>query len=409
VTLMLTRLLPKLSAAAMCVIVAAHSACGDAGAEPGPVPSASGSGGTGGSRVDAGTVGSAGTAGSAGVGGATAGSSGTTSDAASDAAGAAGTGGSGGADPTGGCGKPWTPTDIELEQRRGRAPMQVSRRSIAVGAAMREYLLAVPQGYDSSKPYPLVFGFHGSGGDREQLRRYMDVETPANGAAIFVYPGGLATSSGSTGWNLTSTSEDLVFVDALLEKYSAELCVDKKRIFATGHSFGGCMSNAMGCFRGGPLRAIAPIAGCTGGGRNAQCSGRIAALMIHSPNDTSTNYGGAIGACTRYLRANHCREMPACGCHWVDGLEDPADQCTQEAQQPYSTMVSITVDSRDDQPPVLRSYVECDPGYPVAFIDHWRREQEMVGSPNERWHNPPPWSGAVIWEFFNQLPVLDVE
>ena len=57
----------------------------------------------------------------------------------------------------------------------------------------------------------------------------------------------------------------------------------------------------------------------------------------------------------------------------------------------------------------LRSYIECDPGYPVVFIDHWRREQEMVGSPDERWDNPPPWSGAVIWEFFNQLATLEVE
>jgi hypothetical protein len=27
----------------------------------------------------------------------------------------------------------------------------------------------------------------------------------------------------------------------------------------------------------------------------------------------------------------------------------------------------------------------------------------MVGDPAERWHNPPPWSAAIIWEFFKGL------
>jgi poly(3-hydroxybutyrate) depolymerase len=292
--------------------------------------------------------------------------------------------------------------------RNGRAPMQTARRTIMVGGVNREYLVAVPKTYDPAKPYPLVFGLHGSGGTREQLRGYMDVETPANQAAVFIYPTGLPQDDGGVNeWDLSATSVDLLLMDALLAQYSSELCIDQKRIFATGHSFGGCMSNALGCYRGKTFRAIAPNAGCSG--RQTGCSGRIATLQIHSPKDTSVQYSGAIGACARYLRANTCDENPACGCYYMDGVTDPARQCMQQAFEPYVTAVSLAATAQDEQPPVARSYINCDAAYPVGFVDHWRREKTMVGDPAERWHNPPPWSGALIWEFFARLPEAEIE
>lgn len=288
--------------------------------------------------------------------------------------------------------------------RNGKPAMQVVRRSIDVNGIMRDYLVAVPQSYDASKTHALVFGFHGSGGTREQLRGYMNVETPANGAAVFIYPSGLPQHDGGVAeWDLSQSSQDLVLVDKLLEQYAGELCIDRTRIFATGHSFGGCMSNAVGCWRGNVFRAIAPVAGC-GPSRNAQCVGKLAVLQIHSPKDTQVQYGTAVHLCTKYLRNNGCDEMPACGCNWTDMLASPADQCMQQDQQPYMTAVPITVTAQDEQPPVLHQYIGCDPGLPLVFIDHWRREKMMVGDPAERWHNPPPWSAAVIWEFLQNLP-----
>jgi poly(3-hydroxybutyrate) depolymerase len=335
------------------------------------------------------------------------GKAGSSADASVDAGQGGASPGDAGA-PTSGCGKAWTGADITQEMRSGRAPMQVARRTIVINNVTREYLVAVPKTYDPATPYPLVLGLHGSGGTREQLRGYMDVETPANQGAIFIYPTGLPQDDGGVNeWNLSNNSDDLAFMDALIAQYSGELCIDQKKIFATGHSFGGCMSNALGCFRGKTLRAIAPVAGCAG--RSTGCTGRIATLQIHSPKDTSVGYNGAITTCTRYLRANTCEEMPACGCYHVDGVTDPAQQCVQTALEPYQTSVSLAVTAQDEQPPIARSYINCDAPYPVVFVDHWRREKSTVGDPAERWHNPPPWSGALIWEFFSKLPVADIE
>lgn len=317
-------------------------------------------------------------------------------------------GGSGAApDPSPGCGVPWAPDDVEVEQPRNGPSRQVVRRNITINDVVREYLVSVPEPYDASKAYALVFAFHGRGGDREQLRGYMNMEPAVAAEGIVIYPGGLVVDGSDTGWDLGSDSDDLLFVDGLLETYTAELCVDRARVFATGHSFGGCMSNSLGCFRGDVFRAIAPVAGCGPFGRNNSCVGQIASLVVHSPYDTVEDYSSAVNACTRSMRANSCDEMPECGCYWDESLDGADSECLQEAQQPYLTGVTIEVTDRDEREPVLREYLNCDAGYPVVTADHWRRERQTVGDPGERWHNPPPWAPALIWEFFDRLPRVE--
>jgi hypothetical protein len=93
----------------------------------------------------------------------------------------------------------------------------------------------------------------------------------------------------------------------------------------------------------------------------------------------------------------------------MDNVTNTTMQCDQMAQVPYQTAVALTVTSMDDQPPVARSYVNCDDQYPVGFVDHWRREKATVGDPTERWHNPPPWAGALMWEFLSRLPEAEIE
>jgi poly(3-hydroxybutyrate) depolymerase len=407
-------------------VVLLGSGCGaeDGPSEPSgntPIAGAAGTAGHGGSSgasaagasggVGGGAGGAlAGTAAGAGGAGGAAAASGASGVGGAGGAGQSGGGGSGGASvatPSSGCGTPWMPADAMMEEsRRGGGPMLVARRTIMHAGIERLYLLAVPPAYDPNRPYPLIFGFHGSGGDREQLRGYMNVEVPAAGGAVFIYPEGLPGDEGVAEWDTSSGSADLTLVDALIAKYTGELCLDEGRIFATGHSFGGCMSNAVGCFRGDVFRAIAPVAGCGPFARGGTaCVGRIATLQIHSPLDTQTSYSGAINACTRWLRANGCAEMPMCGCHWTEELSEMATACDQTAQHPYDPMVELTTSERDDAPPIPREYEDCDPGYPVVFIEHHRRERD-VGAANERWHNPPPWSAAVVWHFFSTLNAI---
>jgi poly(3-hydroxybutyrate) depolymerase len=232
------------------------------------------------------------------------------------------------------------------------------------------------------------------------------MEVSADAEAVVIYPSGLETDRG-TGWDLNADSDDLLFVDALLAQYTSELCIDEKRVFATGHSYGGCMSNSVGCFRAGTFRAIAPVAGSGPFGFNVDCSGQVAALVMHSPYDALEDYSSAVQGCTRWLRANGCDESPECGCYWEESLDEPEDECLQEAQEPYTPGVPVETSECDEREPVFRQYQNCDPAYPVVTADYWRRERQEAGDPSERWHNPPPWAPDVIWEFFVSLPPTD--
>ncbi|HEU5073784.1 MAG TPA: prolyl oligopeptidase family serine peptidase [Polyangiaceae bacterium] len=302
--------------------------------------------------------------------------------------------------PSAGCGVPWTPSDLEIEEESWRGPAgQVVRRELEVAGVTRRYMVVVPLDYDENLPYTLIFAFHGLGGDREQLRGYMNLEAAAAGAAVVIYPEGLVVQGSDTGWDLNADSDDLGFVDALFDEYTAELCIDEERVFATGHSYGGCMSNSVGCFRGDRFRGIAPVAGCGPFGR-ASCTGQVAAMIIHSPLDTTTPYSDGIQGCDTFLSRNSCEQSPECGCHWVEALDQPDDECVQQAQEPYPTRQTIEVGGDDEGAPVLRQYLACDPGFPVVQIDHYNGR-------DPRFHNPPEWAPAVIWEFFDNLPEVN--
>ena len=171
---------------------------------------------------------------------------------------------------TGGCGK--------------AATAGVSNLEIAVGGAMRKYVLSIPTGYDPSKPYLLAFGWHGRTGNGALFKLYSGVEKASANKAIFVYPDGLPVTSDpkDTGWELTEKGRDIALYDALLKELTSTLCVDSKRVVSFGHSFGGYMSNTVGCFRSSVTRAIAPFAG---GGPYGACGSAVSAWVAHATDD----------------------------------------------------------------------------------------------------------------------------
>ena len=153
----------------------------------------------------------------------------------------------------------------------------LSQKTITAGGAERRYQVFVPNGYDAKTPLRLVYVFHGLGGDGDQIRAYLSMEQQAAGKAIFVYPEGVAQAAvgGATGWGF----DDLAFFDAMATAIPKAYCVDTKRVFAAGHSFGGYMSNLVGCSRGDVVRAIAPVSG--GMITPGDCKGPVAAWLAH--------------------------------------------------------------------------------------------------------------------------------
>ena len=120
-----------------------------------------------------------------------------------------------------------------------------------------------------AKAAPVVFVFHGHGGNSRNAERsfHLEKEWPE---AIVVYMQGLPTVGQLTdpegkrnGWQAAAGDNgdrDLKFFDAVLARLKQDYQVDAKRIYATGHSNGGGFTYLLWLTRGEVLAAVAPCA-----------------------------------------------------------------------------------------------------------------------------------------------------
>jgi len=251
----------------------------------------------------------------------------------------------------------------------GEAAPAAGSTMIDVGDLTREYILNLPDGYDPEKPYRLIFTWHPWGGSAQQVAGngasgYYGLKGASEGEAILVSPEGLDFNGQGLGWG-NQNGQDIDFLNAMLERFDAELCFDHNRVFSTGFSFGGMMSNAVAC--SGLARAVAPMAG------NSQVSGcengttPVAYMGFHGVNDSVVDISGGQAARDVFIERNGC------------GAAQPSD----------SDWCSIAGDQF--QPCECTTYEGCTAGYPVTWCEY--NGDHMV-APN---------SGQTIWDFFAQF------
>ncbi len=149
-----------------------------------------------------------------------------------------------------------------------RAVDAPGRREWTIDGVTREGLVHVPA-TAKSQPAPLVFVFHGHGGNMRNVARTFALHTlwPE---AIVVYLQGLNTPGRLTdpegkkpGWQNAPGlhgDRDLKLFDAVLAGLRAECRVDDARIYSTGHSNGGGFTYLLWAARGEILAAVAPSA-----------------------------------------------------------------------------------------------------------------------------------------------------
>lgn len=142
------------------------------------------------------------------------------------------------------------------------------RKEYIVSGVAREALVCAPD-TAATKACPVIFGFHGHGGNMNNSMRSYGYHRlwPE---AIVVYPQGLKTPGRLTdpqglkaGWQHEQGAEgdrDLKFFDTMLTDLHARFKVDDKRIYSTGHSNGGGFTYLLWAERGETFAAFAPSA-----------------------------------------------------------------------------------------------------------------------------------------------------
>jgi polyhydroxybutyrate depolymerase len=228
--------------------------------------------------------------------------------------------------------------------------VESGRFTIDVAGNPRDYILALPEGYDATEPHRLVFTWHPGGGTAQgTASNFYGLQRLAADSTIFVSPEGI-----DQGWANTG-GRDIAFLDAMLARFEGALCIDQSRIFSTGFSYGGMMSFAIGCGRADIFRAIAPMSGAMYSGC-LDGDTPIAMLGFHGTTDTVVPIANGVSARNVIAERDGCQPAE---------MAVEADGCL--------------------------SFQGCSEGHSVTWC-------EFDGG-----HMPAPQSAQRIWDFFSQF------
>lgn len=181
---------------------------------------------------------------------------------------------------------------------------QWSEHSYTYGGLEREFNIYVPSTYNSSKDtLPLVFFLHGMGGS---MSNFSGLDYKAESAKyIMVVPQAISDPKSGTTWHSgagvnsggevyypNANVDDVGFISSLIDTVSKWYRVNPDRVFSTGFSMGGFMSNRLGCELSNKISAIASVAGTIGNEIIGSCNPEniVPALHIHSTNDATVAY-----------------------------------------------------------------------------------------------------------------------
>ena len=177
----------------------------------------------------------------------------------------------------------------------------IMRHALSVKGMDRTYLQYVPRNLKPNSP--LLFVFHGSGGDGQGMREItgeeFDTLADANGFAV-VYPDGYQNT-----WNDCRKAspqparrmniDDKSFIDAMIEKQAADNHIDRKRIFAAGWSNGGQLAYRLALEKPGQFAAVASISASRPTTDNLACTPTdrpMAVMIINGTADPINPFNG---------------------------------------------------------------------------------------------------------------------
>lgn len=170
------------------------------------------------------------------------------------------------------------------------------------------YRLTVPDGLSGS--VPLLIDLHGGGGNAmfyEYLTQWPDYAMRKQNFIL------AAPDSEAYGfWNFQQDSIDVKFIKALVKNLSATYCIDPKRIYVSGHSNGGMMTDRMVCDAATTFAATAPYAGASStlGGSPCEPSRAVPIAFFHGDSDSAAPIGFQEQNRDSWIAREHCASTP---------------------------------------------------------------------------------------------------
>lgn len=185
----------------------------------------------------------------------------------------------------------------------------------------RTYQLHLPADYHKKRDWPLIVVYHGRGNTGAGTETFSNLSTLP---AVVAYPNGvIGLGDGDRqAWQGAPYSapgvDDVAFTKDLLDELTHTLCVDERRVYATGKSNGAGFTGILGCVLADRIAAIAPVAGAFyPNGIDCRPSRPLPVIEFHGTADATIPYTGNAG-----------RGLPAIR-DWVTAWAD-RDRCRDQ-------------------------------------------------------------------------------
>jgi len=246
----------------------------------------------------------------------------------------------------------------------------------------RSYLLYVPQSLDPKGPSPLVLNYHGLTSTAAAQSSYTSMNAFAEDKGFVVaYPEGINKShnGGSCcGQMAGNDADDLGFARAVVADVGARVCVDGKRVYSTGMSNGGYMSEYNACHNADLFAAVAPVSALGFMQHDCPPSRPIALLAFNGTTDPLVNYGSAVNSVAKWVERNGCADSPSRTDYGASYCETWGD-CTAG-----STVSHCTITGMD----------HCWPGVPLT-----------IGGMCDSGGLDDIHANTMLWDFFASYPM----
>lgn len=254
--------------------------------------------------------------------------------------------------------------------------------SLTSAGLNREYWVTLPENYDNTKPYKILFAMHCMGSNAEDFTYHTpDQDHPSpyygqqnldkNNEFIFVAPRG---DTDGMPWR-TSDNKDHIFFDELLTLLEENYCIDTSRVFVTGFSFGSMVTNSLAQVFQHRIRAVAVYAVADWNIYLPQNAGKpIAWMNVHGTQDNLCSYDRVDSSVDRILANNGPNGTDARG---------------EEAEKYPGYGAHVCYDFKN-----------VDPRFPVKLCT-WGGSHQWTAYDNGNWQNT--WVPEEVYKFFDQF------
>ncbi|MEI8349323.1 MAG: PHB depolymerase family esterase [Candidatus Omnitrophota bacterium] len=226
--------------------------------------------------------------------------------------------------------------------------------SLAHDGIIRKYKVHLPPAYDGKTIFAVVIYIHGGSGDMRAV--YMDGVDKAADKFGFILAVPEGTGELTFGhlrgvWNggkwatgeCCGSADDVGFISKMIDELKAKFKVDARRIYATGISNGGLMTNRLGCELSEKIAAIATV---TPAAVKSECqpSRSMPVMNIHGTadpanppdgseprsifaKDSGTGFAMPYQRMTPYQVVDVWKKINQCSDKQVAGYENGAARC----------------------------------------------------------------------------------